>query len=130
MPAPSLTSINAGNKTVQLNWNQLPLSNLLQNNIYRDVTPNPTQLVSSVPFNQTSFTDTGLTNGVTYYYRVKTVSVYGVESEYSNQLSAAPHNSPPVAAVLNPLSFPNEGRVLTREVSFSNAGSFDPDGLY
>jgi len=128
LPAPSLTSINAGNKTVQFNWNQLPLSNLLQNNIYRDVTPNPTQLVSSVPFNQTSFTDSDLTNGVTYYYRVKTVSVYGVESEYSNQLSAAPHNSPPAAVVLNPVIFPNEGRVLTREVSFSDSGSFDPDG--
>lgn len=128
LPAPSLTSINAGNKTVQFNWNQLPLSNLLQNNIYRDETPNPAQLVASIPFNQTSFTDTGLTNGVTYYYRVKTVSVYGVESEYSNQLSAAPHNSSPVAAVLNPVIFPNDGRVLTREVSFNNAGSFDPDG--
>ena len=128
LPAPSLTSINAANKQIKINWNQLPLSNLLKNNIYRDVSPNPTKIVSSVPFNQTSFTDTGLTNGVTYYYRVKTVSAYGVESDFSNQLSSAPYNSPPVAAKLNAVFFPNEGRVLKRDVSFTNAGSFDPDG--
>jgi len=128
LPAPYLSSINPMNKEIQINWNQSPIPNLLMNNIYRDVTPNPTQLISSVPFNQTSFIDTGLTNGITYYYRIKTVSIFGVESDFSNQLSTAPFNSPPYAITLNPVFLPNEGRVLRKEISFSSTGSNDPDG--
>lgn len=38
----------------------------------------------------TSFTSTGLTSGVTYYYVVTALSSSGQESAYSNQASARP----------------------------------------
>ena len=128
LPVPILSTIDPGNKQIQISWNQTLVSNLQEFKIYRETNPNPTNLIATLPSNQSDYLDSGLNNGTTYYYRIKVISTYGFESEYSNQLSAAPHNSPPVAAVLNPLSFPNEGRVLTREVSFNNAGSYDPDG--
>lgn len=128
LPAPFLSSIEVGNKEIQISWNQIPLANVQQTNIYRDITPNPTNLIESVPVGLNSFIDTGLTNGITYYYRIKTVSTYGVESEFSNQLSSAPFNSPPVAVALNNVFLPDEGKVLTKQLTFSSSGSFDPDG--
>jgi hypothetical protein len=38
----------------------------------------------------TSYTDTGLTNGTTYYYAVATVAATGAESELSPEVSATP----------------------------------------
>lgn len=128
LPAPYLSSIQAGNKRIQINWNQIPVANIERTNIYRDIVPNPNNLIASVPVGLNSYIDTGLTNGVIYYYRVKTVSTYGVESEFSNQISSAPFNSQPTAVALNSIFLPNEGRVLTKQLTFSSSGSFDPDG--
>lgn len=44
---------------------------------------------SSIPDNNSSWTDTGLTGGTTYYY-VMTSVINGIESSYSNQLSSTP----------------------------------------
>ena len=47
----------------------------------------------------TTFTDTGLTNGVTYYYKI-TASNSAGESGKSNEISATPFLNPPAAPVL------------------------------
>jgi len=41
LPAPALTSITPGNKQIQITWNQIPISNLLQHNIYRMLLQTP-----------------------------------------------------------------------------------------
>jgi parallel beta-helix repeat protein len=46
--------------------------------------------VGSVDKPDTAFTDTGLTNGITYYYRISAVDSSGNESSYSEEASATP----------------------------------------
>jgi subtilisin len=84
--APTLNSATAGNASVALAWSA-PSSNggatITSYKIYRGGS-----LLVTVG-NVTSYTDTGLTNGTTYSYRVSAVNSAG-EGPQSNQLSATP----------------------------------------
>jgi len=51
--------------------------------VYRDTTPSPTTLIQTLE-NVTTFTDSGLTAGTVYYYRVKAVNSIG-DSNFSNE---------------------------------------------
>jgi fibronectin type 3 domain-containing protein len=44
--------------------------------------------VDSSAVGGTSYTDTGVSAGVTYYYAVTTLGTDGIESGYSNQVKA------------------------------------------
>jgi hypothetical protein len=59
--------------------------------------------VGSVSANVTTFTNTGLTQGTEYYYRVRTVSGSNY-SKYSNEVSATPSLLPPSNLVATPLT--------------------------
>ncbi|MEM3396748.1 MAG: NosD domain-containing protein [Thermoplasmata archaeon] len=58
-------------------------SSLLFYNIYRGISPENKSLLASVDANTTSFVDTNVTPGITYYYHVTAVNAIG-ESEPSN----------------------------------------------
>ncbi|MFL5242206.1 MAG: fibronectin type III domain-containing protein [Gemmataceae bacterium] len=93
--APASVAAKAGNGQVALSW---PASSGAGSyNIYRSTTPGAE---GSVPYltglTSTSFTDTGVTNGVTYYYEVSAVNAGG-ESPLSSEISATPQVPAPVA---------------------------------
>jgi fibronectin type 3 domain-containing protein len=85
---PSGLTATSGNMKVSLTWTTSP--GAVSYNVYRGTTPGgegATPVATGVT--TTSFTDTGLTNGTTYYYQVTAVNGGG-ESTRSGEVSAAP----------------------------------------
>jgi len=64
--------------------------------IYRGTSPGEEVLLTTVG-NETTYNDTGVTNGQTYYYRVSAVNGIG-EGELSEEVSATPQSAPPAPA--------------------------------
>jgi len=75
--------------TVLLSWTASTSSNLASYNVYRGTTSGgPYSEIGSVPEATTTFTDTSVTDGQTYYYVTTTVNSGGQESTYSKQATA------------------------------------------
>jgi fibronectin type 3 domain-containing protein len=84
-----LTARASGKKKINLTWTQSASANVTQNRIYRStVNGGPYSLVTTIAAS-TSFNNTGLNSGTTYYYVVTAVNGSGLESPVSNQASAA-----------------------------------------
>ncbi|MHB8513220.1 MAG: PKD domain-containing protein [Actinomycetota bacterium] len=96
--APSL-SVTSGNAQASLSWTTPSDggSSITGYKIYRSTSSGGETLYQSVGV-QNSFTDTGLTNGSTYYYKVAAVNAVGTGT-LSNEASAHPAASdvPPTA---------------------------------
>jgi subtilase family serine protease len=96
--APQNLVATAGNAQVALKWNA-PSSNggaaITGYNVYRGATTGGegTTAIANLSGSTTSYTDTGLTNGNTYYYTVKAVNSVGTSSA-SNEASATPQKTP------------------------------------
>ena len=88
--APEGLTATPGNGEVTLTWNASTESDLASYLIYRGTDPAPTTPVDSVEASMTSYTDTGLVNGTTYYYRLKAVDGEGNASDFSEEVSATP----------------------------------------
>jgi len=91
-PAPGALVANAGALSTSLTWASSPKA--ASYNIYRSTTPGgegTTPIVTGIA--STSFTDTGLTAGTTYYYRVAAVNTIGTSAQ-SNEASATPYPVP------------------------------------
>ncbi len=84
--APIAVTAVAGDKTVTLSWSNV--STATSYNVYRSTTQGVVGQKISSPAT-TSYSDTGLSNGNTYYYVITAVNGLG-ESIYSNQVSAVP----------------------------------------
>ncbi|MEL4106718.1 kelch repeat-containing protein [Oscillospiraceae bacterium WX1] len=84
--APTLTA-TPGDAQVTLNWNSV--IDATSYNVYRSTTSGGTYTQIATGVTGTTSTDTGLTNGTTYYYVVTAVNDAG-ESDYSNEVSATP----------------------------------------
>jgi len=117
---PSGLTATPGNAQVSLGWQSSPES--LGCLVYRSTTSGgPYQCIGATPtFN---FTDLGVTNGVTYYYVVTALGVYG-ESGPSNEASAMPQApdftldaSPPSLSIL-------QGQSGTASVTVAPFGGF------
>jgi hypothetical protein len=88
--APANLQATAGNAQVMLTWSAS--ASATSYNVKRSTTSGGPYAILSSP-TVTNFTDTGLTNGTTYYYVVSALNSAG-ESGNSAQASAAPVNAP------------------------------------
>jgi fibronectin type 3 domain-containing protein len=87
-PPSALTAKASGKKKVNLSWTQSNSPGLTANRIYRATASNGTyNLIATISPN-TSFNNTGLVSGTTYFYRVTAVNGSGLESASSNTASA------------------------------------------
>ena len=92
--APTLSAV-ADDQKITLNWTVSPTATSY--NLYRSNASGTEVLYKTL--GGTSFTDTGLTNGTTYFYFVTASNAIG-ESPKSNEVSATPFLNPPAAPVL------------------------------
>src|SRR2546426_5886134 len=112
--APQNLQAAAGNAQVSLSWTA-PSSNggsaITNYKIYRSTSSGTETLLTTVG-NVNSYTDTGLTNGQTYFYKVSAVNSVG-ESAQSNEASAKPSAPPPITtAVITVQAVDSSGTVL------------------
>jgi fibronectin type 3 domain-containing protein len=107
-PAPTGLSANSGDGTATLSWNAA--LDATSYTIKRATTSGAETTVAS-GITGTSFTDTGLTNGTTYYYVVAADNGFG-ESVNSAEISATPFPqiAPPAPASLTALA--SNGKVI------------------
>jgi kumamolisin len=83
--APTNLQASAGNAQVSLTWTAS--SGATSYDVLRSTTSGQESSLASV--NSTSYTDTSVTNGTTYYYEIEAVNSYG-PSGPSNEASATP----------------------------------------
>jgi uncharacterized protein (DUF1800 family)/fibronectin type 3 domain-containing protein len=124
----------AGDQQVALSWQ--PSAGALAYSVYRSTSsllatfvPVATDVVS------TGFVDIGLTNGTTYFYRVRAHAAGGV-SALSSKVYAKPVPPPPASAPANLVAVPGNARVTLTWEAVANAtayrifrsttGTFDP----
>src|SRR2546426_586380 len=127
--APQNFVATGGNAQVTLTW-QAPASDggspVTNYKIYRGVAPGTETLLTTVG-NVLTYTDSGVTNGVTYYYQVSAVNSPG-EGAKSNEASAMPSAPPsppsPPSAPTNLVATAGNAQVgLTWQAPASNGGS-------
>jgi len=73
---------------VALSWTENTSSNIASYNIYRGTLSGSYSKIGSVPAPSTTYTDSSVTHGLTYYYVATAVDATGQESTYSNQATA------------------------------------------
>ena len=71
-----------------LSWTASTSSNIVSYNIYRGTSPGSYSKIASVPAPSTTYTDSSVTDGQTYYYATTAVDSSSQESTYSNQATA------------------------------------------
>lgn len=93
LTAPMGLTANAGDGIVALDWDDNPESDLQGYNIYRSTNAGgPYELLAAL-VSISSFVDTGVSNGTTYYYVVTAVSQGSTESSPSGEAAAKPPGS-------------------------------------
>lgn len=100
--APANLRALAGIGQVGLKWYKNTESNFLQYKIYRK-----TGLIGLYSLintttggvTDTTFTNSGLTNGQLYYYRITATDSTGLESGFSNVVNATPNNPPTITSI-------------------------------
>ncbi|MDB5171735.1 MAG: hypothetical protein JWN51_508, partial [Phycisphaerales bacterium] len=106
--APTALSASGAAGQVTLSWSAPSYSGssaALTYNVYRGTSANgEAALAIATGLTTAAFTDTGLTNGTTYYYKVTAVEVGG-ESARSNETLMTPSGTP-VTPAINPVSAP------------------------
>ena len=124
--APQSLTATGGSGSVSLSW-ATPSSNggapITGYDVYRGTSAggeSATPVVTNVT--GTSFTDTGLTNGTTYYYTVAAVNAVGV-SPQSGEASATPQAGAPSAPLAVVASAGNASVNVSWSVPASDGGS-------
>jgi outer membrane protein assembly factor BamB len=125
---PTFVTAAAGNHKSTISWIKSTLPNIAWYRIYRGTTSPASVLRDSVSSSQASYLDSGLVNGIKYFYLVAAVNNYSNQSSFSNEASATPFNLPPVAVKLQNIKENNAGRVLKKTFTYSSLGSHDADG--
>jgi hypothetical protein len=87
------TCVTGNPHTVALSWVASASANVAGYNIYRGtVSGGPYALVNASLITSTSFTDTTVPSGQTFYYVATAVDSYGDESVFSNEMQAVVPN--------------------------------------
>jgi probable HAF family extracellular repeat protein len=92
-PAPptNLTATAArAKRRVELRWRQSTSPGVTQNRIYRSTTSGGPYTLRATLSPTTSYADTSVSSGVTYYYVVNAVTSIGRSSAFSNQAAVVP----------------------------------------
>jgi len=125
--APTGLVATAGNQQVALSW-VAPASNggsaITSYNVYRGISAggeSSTPVATNVPSTSTSFTDTSVANGTTYYYTVAAVNSAGI-SPSSVEASALPETVPSVPLALTTING-NGTATLSWSPPASNGGA-------
>src|SRR6516165_2416296 len=118
--APTNATATGGNGQVALSWSAS--SGATSYNVKRSTTSGGPYATVASP-TTTSYTDTGLTNGTTYYYVVTAVNTAG-ESSNSSQVSATPQPGIP-AAPTNATATGGNGQVALSWSASSGATSYN-----
>ncbi|SVE59509.1 uncharacterized protein METZ01_LOCUS512363, partial [marine metagenome] len=87
---PSSLAAAAGNTQVVLTWTANSESDLASYKVYGGTSASPTTLLSTISAGTETYTNTSLTNGTTYYYRISAVDNAGNESSKSSDVSTSP----------------------------------------
>ena len=87
---PTNLAADAAPAKVRLTWTASTSSDVSSYKIYRGTSANPTTEIASVSSTTTSYDDTGLTNGTTYYYRMTAVKSSGLASSYTSDVTVKP----------------------------------------
>ena len=96
---PTGLSASAGDTTISLSWTANSESDLSKYNIYRSTSSGSGFVaISSTIAGTVSYDDTGLTNGLIYYYKITAVDIKNEESSFSSVASATPVAPPPPPA--------------------------------
>ena len=118
-PPANLTA-TAGDTTATLQW--IAADGASSYNVYRGTaTGQETLLHAGVT--TTSFSDSGLTNGATYYYRVTSVNAIG-EGTASSEVTVSPHTLPPPTPI-NVTATAGDGQVGLSWTAASDASSYN-----
>ena len=73
-----------------LSWSASTECDLKEYRLYRGTSVQPTSRVATIPKGTETYTDTGLSNGQVYYYRLKAVDQAGNESDYTGDIEVTP----------------------------------------
>lgn len=88
--APTGLAATAGNGSVTLDWADNTEGDLASYNVYRSTTSGSYGTALATGITPSSYTDSTVTNGTTYYYVVTAVDTSSNESAASNEASATP----------------------------------------
>lgn len=98
--APANLDGTSGDQEVELSWDANSEDDLAGYNLYRSTDTfsdisGMDPVNGSTPVQNSDYTDTGLENGTTYYYRLTAVDDGNNESGTSNRLEITPFSDPP-----------------------------------
>ncbi|MHC4359465.1 MAG: CBM96 family carbohydrate-binding protein [Planctomycetota bacterium] len=110
--APTGLAATAGNAQVSLDWDDNTEPDFAGYNIYRDTTSGAPYTKIAADVTVSSYTDTGVANGITYYYVVSAVDDSNSESSYSSEASATPLSTIPPAAPTGLVTIAGNAQVL------------------
>jgi len=98
-----LTATGTTTSSISLSWNAV--SGATSYKVYRSTSLTGTYSQIASGLTSTTYTDSGLTPGITYYYKVTAVNSAG-ESGFSNIVSVSTllNNIPPTVSIISPLN--------------------------
>ena len=104
-PATPNLKLEEGEKKITLSWSSL--SDVNHYNIHRSnenyFTPNVNTLFKQLINRETTFIDTSLEFGLTYFYRLQAIDYAGNQSEYSDVVSGSPQDyTAPIVKIITP----------------------------
>jgi fibronectin type 3 domain-containing protein len=96
--APALPTglvVSPGNSELTINWSANTETDLAGYNLYRSTDDVTFTKINTSTLTGTSYVDTGLTNGTTYYYQLSALDTSGNESTKTASVSGVPDGSAP-----------------------------------